>query len=74
MPFHTEIMRCSLCQVTQKADLQIESGWYALEADGLLIYGCPRCVGNTAAPRCKQCTRYYHEQYASCPWCKPQEA
>lgn len=74
MPFHAEVMHCSLCHREQKADAQVESGWYALQADSTMVYACPRCIGNVVTPACPQCTRYYHEQYAACPWCRPQEA
>lgn len=82
MLFQSEVMHCSLCHREQKSDAQVESGWYALQADSspesrsgqALVYACPRCIGNVVTPECPQCRRYYHEDYAACPWCRPQEA
>lgn len=69
LPFTTARMRCQVCGLTQQSDPRIESGWYAVQAAERRMYVCPACMGNVVTPRCATCQRYYHEQYAACPWC-----
>ena len=84
-PFMGETLRCHKCGFEQPSDVNIESGWYSVMASTekgdpigmitgkmpvvLMVKYCPPCFGNQAAPLCKDCNRFYHERYRSCPWC-----
>lgn len=70
--FTGELMQCAQCQCQQRSHPHIESGWFKVASRGeLAAHLCPKCAGSVA-PKCQQCSRFYHERYRECPWCRLQ--
>jgi hypothetical protein len=40
LPFQGEWMRCVICDREEKSDPAVQSGWRAIELNGVLYYGC----------------------------------
>ena len=67
--FAGELMKCCRCGFEQRSDPCIESGWWcAVGLDGRRRYVCPKCMGSEYA-LCHGCGRFFHPDYARCPWC-----